>query len=345
MSSTRNKPATARKLAKSRQKGLISRSLDAANFVGTIAALSVLIWFGTEALQRFDRLLDLAITSSDLPLADGLQKVTSVIGNDLFGLFAPLLTVIVAASVLVSIFYQKGFVFAPELILPNLQRMNPVMMIGQICGLRGLARAGQGFARLIVWFAATGILLAVFGPAILASINCGLGCTLEVAFGVIGSLAFAAGVILLVAALVDLRIQHALFQHEQRMSETEQRMERKDNFGSPEIRRARRDRQRDRGASEAIGAARATMCFFSCESCVALRYHPRLSPLPRISAVSTTSSKTIAIRNMVRENGHPELEHAKIVQLLRHLPPGAAVEESQFEALVEAMGQLYSAAR
>lgn len=343
MSSERNKPATPQKLRKSRADGEIAQAPDAVGIVGTLAAFAVLGWLGPDALRSLAGLINLSVQSMDMPLPDATTQMAEALGRAFKSFFLTLVGVTIAVTLLVSLIAHKGIVFSTKALIPNLARINPVAGIKQIYGPRGLTKFAQGFVRLLLWLVIACVMIAFSMTLLLNMGSCGVGCIYGISSDLTGQLLFAGAALGAVAAIIDMRFQRLLFLRDQRMNETELRLERKEQFGAPEIRSARKSMQHEFGATDAIGPNRATMCFFDGNACVALRYHPTLSPLPRISATSVLGPRTIEIRSIVRANGHPELEHPALVRALQHSIPGMPVNEAVFEVLVQAMAQLYAA--
>jgi flagellar biosynthetic protein FlhB len=169
---------------------------------------------------------------------------------------------------------------------PKASRINPLSGLKRIFGVQGLIELGKGLVKLallggIAWWWATGRLpgLLRFGTSPLAA---QIALASEAVTSLVGTLLIG----LLVIAGIDYPLQR--FQRDKRlkMSLQDMRDENKESEGSPEMKSARRQRQRDLARG---GVARAMkdaqfVIVNPLHFAVALTYDPARAPAPLLLA-------------------------------------------------------------
>ncbi|KEO89246.1 flagellar biosynthesis protein [Erythrobacter longus] len=205
--------------------------------------------------------------------------------------------------------------FVPENLKPKGQRINPLSGLKRMFGSQGLIELGKSILKLVL----LGTLAAYWISTTLESLL-GLGRgSLE------GQLAFAmdAGELLImllvgglvIIAMVDYPIQ--AFQRNKRlkMSFEDLKNEMKQAEGSPEMKSARRQRQRDL-ARGSVGKAMKDAQFVVVNPmhfAVAMTYDPDLAPAPVVLAKGRGET-ALAMREMAGEMGLPVLEYPQLAR-------------------------------
>ncbi len=139
-----------RRLEEARRRGDVPRSMDLASAaVYGAAVLCVLLsgkWmvekFGTAAMgliEQSDRISAMMVQGGRAPTRDLLIA---------FGLpFVPLFLLPMLAAIL-AVAVQRGFIFAPDKIMPKGSRINPLAALGNRFGREGLFTFAKGLAKL-----------------------------------------------------------------------------------------------------------------------------------------------------------------------------------------------------
>lgn len=277
-------PPSARKITKEREKGHVAKAPELQSAIVSVALVIWLVACAPGIPHRFDVLVQACNQSLALPFPDALHLLGAVARDMLvsFGL-VPLMIAVIAA-ILTGLIINQGVIFAIDPILPKLEKINPIN------GFKGLMKA-KNFIELAVAvlkailfgailggiaFAARNDLMRV--PALnAATIPHILGALLLPMLG-------GACICYLVAGLVDILLQRALFMQEMRMTHTEAKNERKETLGNPQIKqqRMRLAMEFRRGVPVKLGLAQVTIMICGEETTIGLRYDPKDTPIPRI---------------------------------------------------------------
>ncbi len=214
-------------------------------------------------------------------------------------------------------------------------RINPLAGFKRILGWQGLIELGKGLAKLallggISWFWAKGRLPELLTLGTLP-LEAQLGVAMDAFTSLIGALLFG----LLVIAAIDYPLQ--LFQRNKRlkMSLQEMRDENKQSEGSPEMKSARRQRQRDLargGVAKAMQEAQFVIVN-PMHFAVALTYDPDRAPAPLLLAKGRGET-ALAMREIAAENGLPVLEYPQLARAVYYTTrPNQMVREELYIAL------------
>ena len=241
-----------------------------------------------------------------------------------------------------------GFTLASQLLLGGAEgrfvagnaafkpsRINPINGLKRIFGWHGLIELAKGLIKLALlggiaaWWARGHLpgLMALGAAPITAQVKGALAA----AQGLIGALLIG----LLAIAAIDWPLQR--FQRDKRlmMSREELREELKQAEGSPEMKAARRQRQRDL-ARGGVARAMAEAQFLITNPehfAVALLYDPARAPAPLVLAKGR-GEVALAMREIAREKGLPLLEYPTLARALYFTTrPGQMVREELYVAL------------
>ena len=234
-----------RRLDEARRKGDIPRSADLTMAIGYGGVLLAAAAAGSGIVDRLGTLGAVLIGQADTlaPLLFGAHGAAPAAGilRETGLALAPLVLVPIALVIL-GLLAQRGFVFAPDKLVPKLERVSLVQNARQKFGLSGLVEFAKSFVKLCVYSLALGLYVAH------ALDDIALSATLAPAAAawLIGRLAveFLAIVVALSLAigLVDAVWQHADHRRRNRMSHKELRDEQKDVEGDPHLKERRRQR-------------------------------------------------------------------------------------------------------
>jgi flagellar biosynthetic protein FlhB len=194
-------------------------------------------------------------------------------------------------------------------------RINPLSGLKRILGWQGVIELGKGLMKLALLGAIAWYWAAANLPALLvlgrSPLEAQVGIAADAITGLIGAL--LAG--LLVIAAIDYPLQK--FQRDKRlkMSLQDMREEQKESEGSPEMKSARRQRQRDLargGVAKAMKDAQFVIVN-PLHFAVALTYDPARAPAPIVLAKGRGET-ALAMREIAGEQGLPLLEYPQLAR-------------------------------
>lgn len=247
-------PPSDRKLRKAREEGDFDRSQDVVSAV-VILALILLFGFGADYFfQKFQQLFDLAavaaLSGESLTPRD-LEQVWGVA----IDIVAPVLGVATAATFVGALISNRGLVVALKPILPNLDRINPVQGFIKLFSLRNLLEFVKSLVKTALFMAAAGAAFYLMLRPVLRAPLCDARCAADLAWLLLAILAGVAAVFFILSALIDMPLQKWLFARDKRMTHSEMKRERKEQYGDPHVRGRLKTLRRELLGAPARGAS------------------------------------------------------------------------------------------
>jgi flagellar biosynthetic protein FlhB len=318
------------------KKGDVLRSKELGTLAATGAGALGLLGLGSWLNDSMGRIARAGF-SFDRAALDGFAP-GAAIGDAAFAALPPVMALglIVAAATAVSqlALGQDGRWVAGNAGF-KASRINPLSGFKRILGWQGLIELGKGLAKLallggIAWWWAQGRI-----PQLLALGTLPLEAQVGVATEAISSLVGALLIGLLIIAGIDYPLQR--FQRDKRlkMSLQDMRDENKQSEGSPEMKSARRQRQRDLargGVAKAMKDAQFIVVN-PLHFAVALTYDPARAPAPLLLAKGRGET-ALAMREIAAEAGLPVLEYPQLARAVYFTTrPNQMVREELYIAL------------
>ncbi len=240
--------ATPQKLEKARKKGDIAKSNDisvAAAYLGLLVAFLVA---GTLSITKAADGLTIFLASPDL-LSDkilapgGILLSASILGR-VVGAMLPIFALPFLAVIL-SVFAQQAFIFAPSKLAPKLNRISPISGAKNKFGISGLVEFGKTFIKMLavaltVGFYIRGKLDEIAGLARASPIS-----LIGMMFEVLMDLLILICIFAILVGIADLLWQKFDHARKQRMSLQEMKDENKEAEGDPHSKAQRRQRGRE----------------------------------------------------------------------------------------------------
>ena len=299
---------TEKRLADAAKKGDVLRSKDA----GTAAVM--LLGGAWLALAGPYLLEGLAQLARDAFLFDA-RDIRDFGVSDLLlqGLLlgVPAILTLAVPVILVTLLTQLGF-GRGRWVLDNLkakgQRINPLSGLKRMFGPQGLLKIALLGSIAAAWWWNSMETVIGLGRG-------NLSAQLSAAWYAIISLIFALSGGLIVIAMVDLPIQWLRQQKRLKMSHQELRDENKETEGSPEMRSARRQRQRDIATGSVAGAMREAQFVITNPThfAVAMTYDPDKASAPIVLAKGR-GDKALAMKELARELELPTVEMPQLAR-------------------------------
>lgn len=194
-------------------------------------------------------------------------------------------------------------------------RINPLSGLKRIFGWQGLIELGKGLAKLALLGAIAWFWAAAHLPGLLVLGRSGLEAQIGLATGAMTGLVGALLAGLVVIAAIDYPLQRFQRGKRLKMSLQELRDENKESEGSPEMKSARRQRQRDLargGVAKAMQDAQFVIVN-PLHFAVALTYDPAIAPAPVVLAKGRGDT-ALAMREIAGEQGLPLLEYPQLAR-------------------------------
>jgi flagellar biosynthetic protein FlhB len=313
----KNFAPTEKRMADAAKKGDVLRSKDAGTAAVMLFGGAWLAFAGPWLLEGLANLTREAFRFDARDIRDfGVDDL--LMQGLLLGI--PAILTLAVPVIIVTLVTQLGFGrgrWVAENLKAKGQRINPLSGLKRMFGSQGLVEMGKGLLKVtllgsiaLVWWWNSMETIVGLGRG-------NLSAQLTAAWHAIISLIFALAAGLVIIAFVDFPIQWLRQQKRLKMSHQEMRDENKESEGSPEMKAARRQRQRDIATGSVAGAMREAQFVVTNPThfAVAMTYDPAKASAPIVLAKGR-GDKAMAMKELARENDLPMLE---IPQLARSL--------------------------
>lgn len=328
---------TPKRRADAAKKGDVLRSKELATLAATGAGALALWGLGAwlnEGMGRIAR----AGFSFDRSALDSFTPAAAM-GDAALAALPPVMVLglIAAAATAASQMLLGGqdgrFVMGNAAFKPS--RINPLSGFKRILGWQGLVELGKGLAKLaflggIAWVWAKGRLPDLLALGTLP-LEAQLGAATEAIVSLVGALLIG----LLLIAAIDYPLQSFQRNKRLKMSLQDMKEENKQAEGSPEMKSARRQRQRDLargGVAKAMKEAQFVIVN-PLHFAVALTYDPARAPAPLLLAKGRGET-ALAMREIAAEEGLPVLEYPQLARAVYFTTrPNQMVREELYVAL------------
>lgn len=237
--------ATPQKLLEARKKGDVPKSTDlltACAYLGLLVAIlsagaSVLDQFGTAMMTLIDQADTLTPLFFNGRAAAPVGGLMQSVGWALAPLFA-----LPAIGVILAMFAQQAWVFAPSKLEPKLSRISVISNAKNKFGRDGIFEFFKSFLKLLVFSACLAIFIRAWLPEMIGVLQTNpqtaIALLAKVCIGFLSVVVIVSGLI----GAVDALWQHASHMRKNRMSRKEITDENKASEGDPHLKQERRQR-------------------------------------------------------------------------------------------------------
>lgn len=247
-SGEKNLDATPQKLEKARKKGDIAKSNDitaAAAYVGLLVTFSI---FGSQSITKSAETLTIFLNSPDLLLDKILGPGGILLSARIFGaVIAPLapLFMLPLVAVILSVFAQRAFVFAPSKLAPKLNRISPISGAKNKFGITGLVEFSKTFVKMSFVALLIGFYIRRKTDLFIGLARANPTSLVQTLMAVLVDLLTLICVLAVLVGIADLLWQRFDHARKQRMSLQEMKDENKDSEGDPHTKAQRQQRGRE----------------------------------------------------------------------------------------------------
>jgi len=344
----RTLPPTPRRLEQARAEGQVARSRELAA-CATVAAAAIAAWgVGPTAFAACERIVARGLTfgpSATLSDAALTERLGSAALDGLVTLM-PLLALIAAAGIGATL-AVGGWLFAPQAIAPNFDRLSPMRGLGQIFSIHGLAELGKSLAKALVILVAAGVFLWTQRDSLAATGAMETRHGLQ-ALGVLTQQALAAFAVAL-AAIAAIDVPLALWRHYRglRMTPEEVKREMRESEGDPQLKARVRSLMRERARKRMMAEVPKADVVVTNPThyAVALSYREASMGAPRVVAKGQ-SLVAQKIRELAAAHGVPLLEAPPLARaLFAHAEVGDEIPATLYNAVAQVLAYVYQLKR
>lgn len=335
---------TPRKLQDARKKGQVANSKDFTAALMLLAAVVAFLTFRSYAGTGMEHQLSwylancfsykMTVTSLPWVLFDYLLNT--------FLFLAPIFILLIAVAFFANV-VQIGFLFAPEVLKPKMDKLNPVNGLKRIFSLRSAVELLKSILKVVVVgfvsFLIVKKYLPVFMVAFYKAPGEGFG---EVMTAILAVAAAGAGAFL-VLAVGDMLYQRWEHIRGLRMTKQEIKDEYKQTEGDPQIKGWLKRRQREIAMNRIRQEVpRATMVVTNpIHYAVALRYEDGVTTAPLVVAKGA-GDLAQSLKRIAAEQQVPVIENKPLAQALyKQVDVGKEIPVELYQAVAEILAVIY----
>lgn len=331
-----------RKLDDARKKGELVRSSDIITASGYAGVLLALMMTGVSSIQGLGGVLAALIAqsgplsqqmleSSAAPVATYLFQQVLVWLGPWFGL--PFIMVVL------SVFAQRAFVFAPTKLSPRLSRISLISNAKNKFGLGGLFEFLKSIFKLSIFGLCLGLFIYAKFPVIAETVQ-GEPAMLVSLMGTL-AVQFLLIVVSVMAVFggVDYLWQRHRHLQKHRMSHKELRDEHKEAEGDPHLKQERRARAQQVASHQMVAEVKASdvVIVNPTHYAVALKWSRKQGEAP-VCVAKGVDEVALQIREIARDNGVPVHADPPTARALHaRVPVGDQIHEEHFRAVAVAI--------
>ncbi len=341
----KTEPASEKKREDARRKGKIARSVELNSAFVLLFGLLIISFGGSTLVGGMAELVRDSLQRSGTTV---LTPTTfhSMAGRGIVAvgaLLAPVIIGIMGVG-LAAAYLQVGFVYSPEAMRPNFEKLNPFTGIRKILVSRRSfielvkSLVKVGLVGMVAWWSVQDVIAE--SPALVQSDVAGL-------LGFIGQSSFTVGLrtglVFMVLAVADFFYQRFEFEREMRMSKEEVKEETKASEGDPMV------KSRVRGIQRRIAYRRMMADVPTADVVVtnpthlaiALRYDAEKMHAPNVVAKGA-DLVALKIKELALEHQVPIVEDRPLAQALyRSVEIGEEIPEKLFQAVAQVLAYIY----
>jgi flagellar biosynthesis protein FlhB len=348
MAGDKSEQPTPKRMNEARKKGQVFKSRDFIQSLLFITAAAVLAAGGP---TYFSELSDLMkqffqpdMMRGDMPMNAMLSRMGFAWSKFLV-LSAPLLGALVVAGVAAN-FVQVKALFAPEIIKPKFEKLNP------LAGFKNIFFSSRTYIELVKNLIKFGVIFWVLYSSIKGSMrdiipiaSMRLDQTATLAGSLISSLLYKVGVVFLMLGGADYMIQKKLHMKNMMMSKEEVKQEYKEQEGDPHVKHMRKHLfEQLMHESVAHNVPKATAVIANpTHLAIALRYDEAAMQAPTVTAKGQ-DSMALRIIDIAKEHKVPVVRNIGLAHTLFDLEIGHEIPEDMYEAVAEILNFVYQLA-
>ncbi|RKO66918.1 flagellar biosynthesis protein FlhB [Desulfofundulus salinus] len=335
---------TPRRLQEARRRGQVPKSRDFAAAVVLMAAVILAYLLRGPAMENWQKELTWYFSNClafDLA-PEHLPRVIYDVARGAIWMCTPFFLALTGAALAVHL-VQTGFIFAPEVIKPNLERLNPVSGLSRMFSLRTLVELGKSIIKVTVVAGVSYLVVKAYLPELLLVFHRAPQALFGTVADVMLAVAAAAGGTFLLLAVIDLFYQRWEYMRSMRMTKQEVKDELKQTEGDPLIKGWQRRRQRqillNRIRQE---VPRATVVITNpTHLAVALRYDEKEMSAPRVVAKGA-GDLARRIRELAAEHKVPIMHNPEVARTLYHqVEIGQEIPVELYQAVAQILALVY----
>lgn len=336
------------RLEESRKKGDVASSKELSSVLLLSSSLLTVLICSVYVYELFIEYLDW-LYSQDFRSIYAKEKFIEIIAESCWFLIKA-----VGPSFLVSIsigifaqFIQIGFLYSPEIITPDIQRINPINGFSRLFSKKSLMETVKSILKFCLLIAITFSVIQSILPSFLGFLFSDVSTSLMFSKTLIIKLGFSLLLGLGIVALADFAWEKWSYHKKMMMTKQEAKQEAKEKDGNPEIKNKIRQIQRQMAQKRMMNDVKKADVIVTNPThiSVALKYDGEVMVAPALVAKGA-DHLALRIREIAKENDIPIVENIMLARTLyKTVKVGQGVPRSLYKAVAEILAFVYKLRR
>jgi type III secretion protein U len=320
-----------------RRDGSIAHSTDLPGAVALLLLVIYLLVSYRWLSVQFQNVIAIDIFNAGTSFA---ERAGIVLKSSLYLLgyiAAPFMVLAFLILLLATVLDLQGFVVSGKSVAPDFNRINPVEGIKKMFKLRALFDLIKGLVKaLILTGAMVGVVILTLN-SLLWSPTCDAQCVYPAALITIGMALALGAVIIFIFALIDVPVSRFLFTHENKMTLSEYKRNRKEDQGDPMIKSMRKQRAKDMLEGGASKQGQSNIVIVAEGAAVGLRFVRGETPAPVVIA-KLLNEDAMAFVISAKAKGVPVIENEELARsLITRAPSGEVIPQAFYDPVAQVL--------
>lgn len=336
------------KIDESRKKGDVASSKELSSVLLLTGSLLTLVVCGVFIYEQFTEYIDW-MYRLDFKTIYTQEKFADVISQTMWTLVkcvAPSFGASVCLGFL-SQFIQIGFLFSPEILNVDIERINPIKGFGRLFSKKALVEAVKGVFKFTVVILITYSVMKDNVGSFLGFLHTEAGQSLVFGKYLMVKLGFSILLGLGVIALADFGWEKWSYRQKMMMTKQESKEESKEKDGNPEVKNKIRQIQRQMAQKRMMDDVKKADVIVTNPThiSVALKYDGQTMVAPSVMAKGA-DHLALRIREIAKENDIPIVENIMLARTLyKTVKVGHGVPKTLYKAVAEILAFVYKLKR
>ncbi len=340
----KSEAATPRRRSDARKKGQVAKSQELSSIIvllGIVLSLGKIVSGAGEVIREFFIQIfgHLDGTELTVPL---VMHLGMRVFEAFFRAMAPLIAVTFTLGILSNV-VQTGFLWSPEALAPNLNKLNPLAGLSRLFQPRSLVELVKSFYKIgLIGWIAYGVIVSAY-PQLMTLSRVELGQGVGLIGELISKMALRVVAVMLVLAAGDYFFQRWQFEKSIRMTKQEVKQENKQMETDPQIKARVRQRQREAARKRMMQDIPAATVVITNPThfAVALKYSPDDGMAPTVVAKGADLI-ALKIRELANESDVPIVENPPLARaLFKQVEIGQEIPGDLYESVAEVLAYIF----
>ncbi|MCM2350330.1 MAG: flagellar biosynthesis protein FlhB [Bacteriovoracaceae bacterium] len=336
------------KIDESRKKGDVASSKELSSVLILSGSLLTLILCGLFIFEQFTEYIDW-LYRQNFRTVYTPEKFSEIFRHSMWTLLkcvAPSFGASVCLGVL-SQFIQIGFLYSPEILNADIERINPIKGFGKLFSKKALVEAVKGVFKFIVVIVITYSVMKDNVGSFLGFLHAEAGQSLMFGQYLMAKLGFSILLGLGVVALADFAWEKWSYRQKMMMTKQQAKEEAKEKDGNPEVKQKIRQIQRQMAQKRMMDDVKSADVIVTNPThiSVALKYDGQTMVAPAVMAKGA-DHLALRIREIAKENDIPIVENIMLARTLyKTVKVGHGVPRTLYKAVAEILSFVYKLKR